>query len=53
MCPRSGKGSLQVELSDRSQDEVILDLGWALNPMASVLPGDRQGQIGDTEDKAM
>lgn len=26
-----------MELNDESQDKMMLDLGWALNPMTSVL----------------
>lgn len=35
--PRWGVGSLWASLSSRSQDEVILDLEWALGPVTRVL----------------
>lgn len=35
--------SLQMELSEASRDEIILDLGWALNPMTVVLTREGEG----------
>ena len=44
-----GKTSLHVKLNYESQGKIILDLEWALSPMASVLIRERQENIWPTE----
>lgn len=40
---------LTLRRSDRSGNENILVLGWALNPVTDVLIRERHREIGDTE----